>query len=640
MVITQSIRRGQRMLRQALSGEIESRWLSYGGWALAGWVLSSAAVEGRFQGLALGLICGMEGRKAKCWVGLGAVLGYPFFWGRPGILASGWMVLGLLAALGPGQWGIARRQRGLMPALAGLIVSALGVVWLFWVEGEASIRGHLIQVMGAVASTWVFQAWYREKCPWLTGVVKALGVLALAQIRPSRYLGLGYVAAGYLTAGGNLYETLLAGLALHGSGITQVDMTLALSLGGCLAQALPGKSWVTVLAGALGYLPGAWLSGMWDVRPLPGLILGGALAGLLPKPERWERTQTPTGTTGAILVGLEGMALALRQMERLLGETRGLPLEQKALLEQAIGAACDHCPEWEHCRGREQVRSLSEEILSQPGLEEQELPRGCQNPQRLLGELRRGQRLLRRMTGERRRLDLYRQVYLAQVGYLASFLEGFWENLQTPEEATKLRFRPEIGLSSRSRDEINGDKCLWFPGKKGRFYVLVCDGMGTGAGAAAESAAGAGLLKQMLQSGFPPESALRCLNGLQLLRDFAGGTTVDLVQLELDTGKAAVYKWGAAPSYLVTAGQLRKIGTAGPPPGMGVSARETVQRLSLGKGEQLILLSDGVSETGLLHGARTTPTQPPGEMAAAILEKEPSGGDDATVVVIRLAPDV
>lgn len=113
---------------------------------------------------------------------------------------------------------------------------------------------------------------------------------------------------------------------------------------------------------------------------------------------------------------------------------------------------------------------------------------------------------------------------------------------------------------------------------------------------------------------------------------------MDLAEIHLDTGKGTVYKWGAAPSYLMTSGQLRKIGTASPPPGLLHSCREVTDRLSLGRGERLILLSDGVSEEGLLDSARTTPTQPPGEMAAAILEKERSGGDDATAVVIRLLP--
>ena len=69
-------------------------------------------------------------------------------------------------------------------------------------------------------------------------------------------------------------------------------------------------------------------------------------------------------------------------------------------------------------------------------------------------------------------------------------------------------------------------------------------------------------------------------------------------------------------------------------------ARETVDRLSLGGGEVLILLSDGAGEDILLRSAWTAPEPSPGALAAAILERGALEGDDATVAVIRLiTPD-
>ena len=173
-----------------------------------------------------------------------------------------------------------------------------------------------------------------------------------------------------------------------------------------------------------------------------------------------------------------------------------------------------------------------------------------------------------------------------------------------------------------------------------RSYILLCDGMGTGAGAARESREAAELLKRMLQAGFPAEYALRSLNSLAVLRELGGCTTVDLVRLHLDTGRGTLYKWGAASSYLLKNGQLRKIGTAGPPPGLSQQARETVDRLSLGGGEVLILLSDGAGEDMLLRTAWTAPEPSPGGLAAAIVEHGAQEGDDATVAVVRLVvPD-
>ena len=131
---------------------------------------------------------------------------------------------------------------------------------------------------------------------------------------------------------------------------------------------------------------------------------------------------------------------------------------------------------------------------------------------------------------------------------------------------------------------------------------------------------------------------MRSLNSLCALRSRAGAVTVDLLELELDTGKAYLYKWGAAPSYLLSHSGAEKIGTAGPPPGLSVTdARETVYRLSLRRGELLVLASDGIGEEEALHTCMKMAGHQPGELAKSLLACSRLGGeDDATVVTVRL----
>ena len=170
--------------------------------------------------------------------------------------------------------------------------------------------------------------------------------------------------------------------------------------------------------------------------------------------------------------------------------------------------------------------------------------------------------------------------------------------------------------------------------------MLLCDGMGTGIGAAQEAKEARTMLKKMLCAGFPPEHALESINSLCCLRGRAGAVTVDLAKIELDSGKASVYKWGAAPSYLISEEGVKKIGTAGPPPGLGVEkVRETVDRLSLRRGEVLILASDGVEVEDTLPRLGIGPGEPLGEIAAKFLESGwKTGSDDATVAAVRLYP--
>jgi stage II sporulation protein E len=147
------------------------------------------------------------------------------------------------------------------------------------------------------------------------------------------------------------------------------------------------------------------------------------------------------------------------------------------------------------------------------------------------------------------------------------------------------------------------------------------------------------MLRKLLSAGFPPPYALRTVNSLCALQGRAGAVTIDLAELQLDTGKAVLYKWGAAPSYVIARGEPIKIGTATPPPGLSVTdGRETVERLSLRRGETLVLLSDGVDGEETMARLQQKDASP-GELAAAILEAGGGdGADDATVAVVRLRP--
>ena len=101
-----------------------------------------------------------------------------------------------------------------------------------------------------------------------------------------------------------------------------------------------------------------------------------------------------------------------------------------------------------------------------------------------------------------------------------------------------------------------------------------------------------------------------------------------------------LYKWGAAPAYLLSDGAAEKIGTAGTPPGLSVSqCRETVDRLSLRRGETLVLLSDGVDGEAAIRRASELTRKTPGELASKVLQYgKGNGSDDATAAVVRLYP--
>ena len=625
-----------RSAGRILRSEAARRVGTAGLWFAGGFCLAAASVERSFQPLAPALVCACRGGWRAAAAALGGALGYLWFWGTGATQGVLWMLLGLAVSLLLGDRSIGTRQVMLLPACAAVVVSSSGVLLLFRWGDQTPVAIYLLRVALSLGATLVFRLWLERRGSWADWLAQGLFVLALGQIGLG-IVKLGAFAAGYLGAQGALASAALAGLGLELASPRNAGMAGALCLGFCL-RLIPRKPrWLDAAAPALAFVPVMALSGRFDLSPLPGLLLGGTTRLLLPGLGQMEPRRR-RGETAVAQLKLEQMSLALRHMEQSLLLTTPVPPDREAVAERCQRAACDLCPERRGCRGR--LEPVPVKLLEQPGLGDDDLPKGCRKPGRLLYELRRGQEQLRRMKGDRRRLESYQCAARDQYGFLADFLQSLSEELGTKRDYRPPRFRAEVAMSTRSHREENGDQCIWFPGTGNEYYVLLCDGMGTGAGAARESREAAQLLQRLLRSGFPAEYALRSLNSLAVLRELGGCTTVDLVRLQLDTGKGTLYKWGAASSYLLKNGQLRKIGTASPPPGLSHQSRETVDRLSLGGGEVLILLSDGAGEDMLLRTPWTAPEPSPGALAAAILEQGALEGDDATVAVIRLrSPD-
>lgn len=153
---------------------------------------------------------------------------------------------------------------------------------------------------------------------------------------------------------------------------------------------------------------------------------------------------------------------------------------------------------------------------------------------------------------------------IQQYRFLSEYLRDLADQAGTGTKPCRFRYEAEVAAATAGKEAANGDKCFWFSGSGSRYYVVLCDGMGTGLGASRDGETAGEMLRRLLRAGFPAEHALESLNSLCALRGRAGAVTVDLLELELDTGRATAYKWGAAPSYLLFPGGAEKSGQ--PPP--------------------------------------------------------------------------
>lgn len=633
-IASRAEKRGQ-WLHDPRTWQLLTEFAQGAGYAAVGFLLSGAALGNGEMPFCLALLCAMPVGWPVLLTAVGSIAGYWWFWGS--IQGQIWTMMGLMMAGIFGGRKLIRRVPLLMPALATLIVSASGLLMQVMLGDETPVPLYLLRVGLAWGATRVYTLLYERRDTWVDWLAEAVGVLALAQVSLGPWLGLGYVAAAALGAGGSFPAAILAGLALDLSQISGVPMTAAACLCCALRMLRLRSRHLSVLYPALGYLTvSALCGGLPDLHPLPGLLLGGACGLLIPSRRVEARHR---GGVGIAQVRLELAADVMTQVRQALQTRDEVPVDEAAVLSQAVERACGSCPCQKGCRDREHMRGIPTSLLHRSHLQSFQIPIPCRKVGRVTEEIQRAQEQLRSILAERESQSECLEAMVQQYGFLASFLTELSDSLPQNTQQRQ-RYQPEVAVCSVGREQNNGDRCLWFAGTGCRYYVLLCDGMGTGLGASQEAKAAGEMLKNLLSAGFPARHALRCLNNLCALRRRAGAVTADLAELRLDTGEAVLYKWGAMPSYLLSRAGAEKIGSAGAPPGLSVTeARETADQLSLRRGQTLVMLSDGLDGEVLMRRSEQLRRETPGEAAAALVETaDREQPDDATAVVIRLSP--
>ncbi len=601
---------------------------------LAGFALSAASLNNACLPLSMALACAQTG-WASVLACLGSGLGYWLFWGSAGYQGLLWAGVALLVSLSLGDHRLSRETPLLLPAVAGLIVSASGVIFQAWLRDTAPVETYLLRVSLASGATWLFRRVLQGRNPILDWLTWALAVLSLAQISLFPGFSLGVLAAGAVAVSGAFPAVVLSGLSLDLAHFTPVSMTAALC-GSFLIRFLPHyPRYLGAIAPAGVYLLVMRLTGQADYLPLAGLALGGVLGVFLPLPRT---TPNRRGETGVAQVRLEMVAGVLSQTRQLLLETPEVPVDEDALLMRAAAEACNSCPCRKNCKDTARLPQLPTALLHKPLLTPEELPIICRKSGRFLAGLHRSQEQLRSIEADRQRQREYRTAVTQQYGFLSEYLQDLSDGLTKRIPSLTPYFTPKVQVFGNRPAQDNGDRCFFFAGTACRYYVLLCDGMGTGLGAIAEAKSAGGILRRLLTAGYPATNALESLNSLCALQNHAGAVTVDLLELQLETGKATLHKWGAPPSYLVSPIGAEKIGTAGPPPGLSVTdSGETTYRLSLHRGEILVLVSDGIAQADALKCCLERVGLSPGDLAEGLLTRAQFGGeDDATVVTVQL----
>ena len=204
-----------------------------------------------------------------------------------------------------------------------------------------------------------------------------------------------------------------------------------------------------------------------------------------------------------------------------------------------------------------------------------------------------------------------------------------------------------VAGADREGQPVSGDAGVWFKDGAGRLNFLLCDGMGSGSAAREDSENALRLLEKFLRAGLVPEEALTTVGEALALRgeEEGGFTTVDLLQIDLFSGKSGVYKLGAAPTYLRRGGGVERLCGESLPAGVAAGELSTPDAfaLSLDAGDCVVLVSDGVTTGKEDRWLRKLLSEfdglSPQALAAQILQESglrSGSGDDRMVIAIKL----
>lgn len=208
------------------------------------------------------------------------------------------------------------------------------------------------------------------------------------------------------------------------------------------------------------------------------------------------------------------------------------------------------------------------------------------------------------------------------------------------------RFAVQVSCALRKKEgeSVSGDQNMNFRTEDGRAVIMLADGMGSGEGAAAVSLDTLAFVARFAKAGCSLcESARAVAPVLAARLEERGFVTLDLLEIDLFTGRCALTKYGAAPSWLLSGGRARKFCSHALPAGLDPgNAPPEPEYFDLKDTCTLVMLSDGVADAldgdWFINCARQCAA--PGEMAAAAIDAAARRAerplDDMTALVISV----
>ena len=595
--------------------------------------LTAAQLPGGNAPFALGCVAasgaGGEGIAAFLGAALGALLFQAFEEGLPH-LAAATLILTTSFALRDTRWF----RHPAVPAIcAGGLTLTVGMVYVL--QALAPLRRLPVCVTTAVltgVSAWMYGLLLERREP--ERQVMGMRFLAVTLLSAFAEVGIGAFSAGrtlmvcLLMVTGwqhgvsaamitGLWAGLLMDLYLD---LGTLFFTAAYGLVGMAAGLRVGKNRISVAVAGLGItlalvmgltddLAGSMLGETMLACPLLLLIPGRVFGG-----KRLQReADAAAAVTERLRRRLNRTAAAFRELYDSLGRTAVQSAEENpaVIYDRAAERVCRGCALCELCWKKEYVSTFNALNDATPFLLERGRPLPKDFPAYFTGRCIHLPEFLTEVGGElsafllrrqyRRQLEESRRTQRVQYAQMGEMLRAAAAGLgeSVPASAQKRPYQIGAVLRPKEGESVCGDSVTSFENGDGQLCLLLSDGSGSGESARRESALTSRLLRQFLEAGIDTEAALKTLNAAMALRSEETGafSTIDLMTVALSSGDAALYKYGAAPTYVKKGGSVRRITGHALPVGLRESAAEPdITRLTLKEESFVVMISDGVAD--------------------------------------------
>jgi serine/threonine protein phosphatase PrpC len=161
----------------------------------------------------------------------------------------------------------------------------------------------------------------------------------------------------------------------------------------------------------------------------------------------------------------------------------------------------------------------------------------------------------------------------------------------------KIKIRTYTAVAVKDGSAVSGDNFA-YAGRADKYYMVLCDGIGSGEEASSESNSALDLMSRFLYSDFTEEQILRTLNSVLMIKlDDERYVTFDFTIIDHGTKEMRLYKAGAAPSYILGCKGVDKISGKSLPLGILDNFEYSSFKKKINVGDMVVMVTDGVIDS-------------------------------------------